>query len=57
MYGKKFKLNDYMQADKNDFILMFVRWESEHDIEKVLKEFYYKEEDLLNISDFTDIDA
>ena len=56
-FGKKFKLSDHIQGEKNDYVFIFVKWESNHDIDKLLKEFYYQEEDLLNMSDFTDIDA
>ena len=56
MFPKKFKIQNYLESsNKKDFIVIFVNWGSDAEIEKVLRELSYQEDELLNLDTYTDL--
>jgi hypothetical protein len=65
-YPKKFKLDDFIKQNpaSNNFLFIFIDFPSDNDVslplksskvEKILREFYYQEDELMNLDQYTSI--
>lgn len=65
-YPKKFKLDDFIKQNpaSNNFLFLFINFHSDNNVspplnsskvEKILREFYYQEDELMNIDQYTSI--
>lgn len=55
LFPKKFKFHNYVQSStKKNFVVIFVNWDDDSQIDKILREFHYQEDEILNLDTYTD---